>query len=74
MIVNPGTAGLTVPVVGNIKDIAPRRLIYVSSEVATLARDSKGLSRAGFRLLEVQPLDMQPQTYRVDTVSLWTKR
>jgi len=74
MIVNPGTAGLAVPVIGHIKNIAPHRLIYVSSEVATVARDGKALARAGFRLLEVQPLDMQPQTYRVDTVSLWTRR
>ncbi|NCF67028.1 MAG: TRAM domain-containing protein [Chloroflexi bacterium] len=74
MVVNPGTGGLASPVIGNIKDKAPRRLIYVSSEVATLARDGKALNRAGYRLLEVQPLDMQPQTYRVDTISLWTKQ
>ena len=74
MVVNPGARGLAAPVIGNIKDKKPRRLIYVSSEVATLARDGKALNRAGFRLLEVQPLDMHPQTYRVDTVSLWTRR
>jgi 23S rRNA (uracil1939-C5)-methyltransferase len=74
MVVNPGASGLAAPVVGNIKDKKPRRLIYISSEVATLARDGKALNRAGFRLIEVQPLDMHPQTYLVDTVSLWTRQ
>jgi 23S rRNA (uracil1939-C5)-methyltransferase len=36
-----------------------------------MARDSKDLSDAGFMLAKVQPLDMHPQTYHVQTVSLW---
>jgi len=74
LVVNPGPAGLTAPVIKNIKAMGPRRIIYASSELASLARDAKTLSRAGFRMLEVQPLDMQPQTFRVDTVSLWKKQ
>ncbi len=74
MVVNPGKSGLAGPVVDNIKAKKPRRLLYVSSDVATLARDAKGLTRAGYRLLEVQPIDIMPQTYRVDTVSLWLRR
>jgi len=74
LVVNPGRGGLTTPVVGNIKNMGPRRLIYVSSELSSLARDAKTLSRAGFRLVEVQPLDIHPQTYRIDTVSVWKKQ
>ncbi|MDX1416497.1 MAG: TRAM domain-containing protein [Candidatus Promineifilaceae bacterium] len=74
MVVNPGREGLTVPVIKSIADLRPRRLVYVSSEVGTVARDAKGLSRVGFRLLEVQPIDMMPQTYRIDTVSLWVRK
>ena len=74
LVVNPGTRGLSAPVVGNIKKMGPRRLIYVSSELASLARDAKTLSRAGFRLVEAQPIDIHPQTYRIDTVSVWKKK
>lgn len=74
LVINPGTRGLAAPVVGNIKKMGPRRIIYVSSELASLARDAKTLTRAGFRLIETQPLDIHPQTYHVDTVSVWKKR
>ena len=74
MVVNPGRGGLANPIVSNIQAKKPRRFLYVSSDVATLARDAKALSAAGYRLLEVQPIDMMPQTYRVDTVSLWVRR
>ena len=74
LVVDPGVGGLAPAVIGNIKQMGPRRLIYVSSELASLARDAKMLSRAGFRLVEVQPLDIRPQTYHVDTVSVWKKQ
>ncbi len=73
LVVNPGKGGLAAPVINSIKTISSPRLIYVSSELSTLARDAKKLSRAGYRLLEVQPIDIRPQTYYVDTVSLWKK-
>ncbi len=74
LVVDPGWGGLASPVIGNIKKMGPRRLIYVSSELASLARDAKMLGRSGYRLVEVQPLDMRPQTYHVDTVSVWKKQ
>jgi 23S rRNA (uracil1939-C5)-methyltransferase len=49
----------------------PDRLIYVSGDVATMARDARQLVQAGLQLLEVQPIDMMPQTYHTLTVSLW---
>jgi 23S rRNA (uracil1939-C5)-methyltransferase len=39
--------------------------------VATLARDGRQLAAAHYRLVEVQPIDMFPQTYHIQTVSLW---
>lgn len=73
MVVHPPAEGLSRAAIQAVKDAAPRRLIYVSSDVATMARDSKQLSQDGYHLVEVQPVDMTPQNFQVDTVSLWQK-
>lgn len=74
MIANPGWEGLNSGVIRSVKALAPDRFIYISSDAATMARDAKELVKAGFGLFEVQPIDMVPQNYRVDTVSLWLPR
>jgi 23S rRNA (uracil1939-C5)-methyltransferase len=71
LVVDPGRTGLAKPVVAHIASLAPERLIYVGSDLARTARDSKELTDAGYILVKVQPLDMRPQTSQVDTVSLW---
>ncbi len=71
LVVDPGRTGLARPVIERIAALSPPRLIYVGSDLARTARDSKALTEAGYRLVKVQPLDMRPQTYHVDTVSLW---
>lgn len=71
LVVDPGHSGLAKPVIPQIASLAPGRIVYVGSDLARMARDSKALTDAGFTLVKVQPLDMRPQTYHVDTVSLW---
>lgn len=71
VVVNPPAEGMSRDALQAVVYTWPSRLVYVSSGVATLARDGKHLSRAGYRLVEVQPIDMAPQTDQIDTVSLW---
>jgi 23S rRNA (uracil1939-C5)-methyltransferase len=51
----------------------PERLVYVSCDNATMARDAKILCEKGYRLDEVHVFDQFPQTSHVETVALLTK-
>lgn len=73
LVVDPPPDGLPREVVEQVVAIGPRRVVYVGSDVATMARDGRQLDRTGYRLEVVQPIDMEPQTSRVLTVSLWAR-
>ncbi len=74
VVMDPPRAGAGEAVLRDLAALQPRRIVYVSCDPATLARDSVGLTAAGYRLVEAQPVDMFPQTYHVETVALWTRR
>ena len=71
MIVDPPRAGLSREVVDGIVERKPERLVYVSCDPATLARDAKRLVAGGFELQEIVPVDLFPQTYHIESVSFW---
>jgi len=70
-VLNPPRAGVDRFALDALVDREPSRVVYVSRDPATLARDAKRLTRAGYRLVEVRPVDMFPQTYHVDSVALF---
>jgi 23S rRNA (uracil1939-C5)-methyltransferase len=49
-------------------ELAPRRIVYVACDPATLARDILTLTNESYRLIEAVPLDLFPQTAHVETV------
>ncbi len=55
------------------KDFCPEKLVYVSCDPATLARDAKILAELGYRLEEYTPFDLFPRTHHVETVALFLR-
>lgn len=70
VILDPSRVGCAPGVLRALAEARPRRIIYVSCDPATLARDLALLCSATYRLEEVQPIDMFPQTHHIETVSL----
>lgn len=64
-------AGLSPKASKAIQQQRPGRIIYLSDDLNTLARDGRQLKQMGFRPVEIQPIDMLPQTFHIYTVSLW---
>ncbi|UCE03405.1 MAG: 23S rRNA (uracil(1939)-C(5))-methyltransferase RlmD [Candidatus Latescibacterota bacterium] len=70
VIADPPRAGLHADVVRALRLLRPVRILYVSCNPSTLARDLQLLCRDDFfRLRRVQPVDMFPHTYHVETVA-----
>jgi 23S rRNA (uracil1939-C5)-methyltransferase len=68
VVLDPPRAGAGGKVMRRIARAAPARIIYVSCNPTTLARDLVELGPFGYRVSVVQPLDLFPQTYHVETV------
>ncbi len=70
---NPPRAGASPGVLDQIALLGPQRVIYVSCNPETLARDLSHLRRLGYQARRAQPVDMFPQTAHVETVVLLEK-
>jgi 23S rRNA (uracil1939-C5)-methyltransferase len=70
MIVDPPRAGCAPPVLAEVARLHPQRLVYLSCDPATLGRDLARLHHNGYRVEAQALVDMFPQTYHVETVSL----
>ena len=73
VFLDPPRAGSDARFLGSLLRSAPSRVVYVSCDPDTLARDCAVLVRGGYRVERVQPVDMFPFTEHVETVALITR-
>jgi 23S rRNA (uracil1939-C5)-methyltransferase len=69
-LLDPDEDGLSVAVIDGLGALAIPRLVYLSSNPATLARDAKRLAAQGYHLRYTQPIDLAPHTYHIDTIAV----
>jgi 23S rRNA (uracil1939-C5)-methyltransferase len=73
VVVDPPRTGLSREAVAGILALKPDRLVYVSCDVATLARDTRALLDNGYELGPVTALDLFPNTAHVETLTMFTR-
>jgi len=73
VLVDPPRAGLDKAVVDGILKLSPSLIAYVSCDPSTLARDAARLINRGFKLKEVTPFDLFPQTYHIESISIFER-
>ena len=74
IVVDPPRKGCDEVCLDTIVKMAPKRVVYVSCDSATLARDLKYMGERGYEVVKVRGCDMFPQTGHVETVVLLERK
>jgi 23S rRNA (uracil1939-C5)-methyltransferase len=69
VVVDPPRAGLGADVCERLAGVGPKRIVYVSCDPSTLARDLRTLQPSGYRPVSLTLLDLFPQTFHLETVA-----
>ena len=72
-MVDPPRKGLTESFIKSSVSMNPKKIVYISCNAATMARDIKLYQELGYKLTKVQPVDLFPMTHHVETVALLSK-
>ena len=74
VIMDPPRAGASPQFLRCLTELAPKKIVYVSCNPETLARDLSYLTRKGYRVRRIQPVDMFPHTEHVEVVCCLSKK
>lgn len=73
VVLDPPRTGCEREVLDSVIGLGPSRVVYVSCDPSTLARDARLLADGGYGLITVRPVDMFPQTKHIEAVALFKK-
>ncbi len=73
VIVDPPRKGCSKETLNAVLKMSPKRFVYVSCDPATLARDVKYMRENGYEVQVIQPVDLFPGTYHIETIVLLQK-
>ena len=73
IVLDPPRKGCDVSLIDTVTQISPKRIVYVSCDPATLARDIKRFAELGYSVKKAIPVDMFPRTTHVETVVLMSR-
>ena len=73
IVIDPPRKGCDTALIATIAAMRPKRVVYVSCDPATLARDLKQFAESGYAIQAVTPVDMFPGTAHVETVVLMSR-
>jgi 23S rRNA (uracil1939-C5)-methyltransferase len=73
VLVDPPRAGLERAALDAIMQMSPATIAYVSCDPSTLARDAARFVKGGYRMRDVTPFDLFPQTYHIESISLFER-
>ncbi len=73
VVVDPPRKGLDSRFIESAVTMAPEKIVYISCNPATFARDAKLFAESGYQVEKIQPVDLFPQTHHVELVALLTR-
>lgn len=73
IVIDPPRKGCSPEMLAALTRLAPARIVYVSCNPATLARDAAALAEAGWRITRARPFDMFPRTGHCETIALFKR-
>jgi 23S rRNA (uracil1939-C5)-methyltransferase len=73
VVVDPPRAGVGAEAMDGLLAQQARWITYISCDPSTLARDAKRLTAGGYQPVKITPFDLFPQTYHIESISLWIK-
>lgn len=70
VILDPPRGGMHTTTIKDVLELNPHKIVYVSCNPSTQARDIKLFVESGYRLVKIRPVDMFPHTYHIENVAL----
>ena len=74
LVLDPPRTGVSTEAMSGILALKPGRVVYVSCDVATLARDARRFVEAGYRLAHMEAFDLFPNTAHVETLAVFVRK